>query len=100
VIRFHLDENVNHAIANGLRERGVDVTTSTDAQLIAAADEDQLFFATRDGRVLFTHEPIFLTRSSPRNRTLASSIHKRIGIPLETSSGIWLLWLRFWKKMR
>ena len=36
MIRLHLDENVDHAVAHGLRLRGIDVTTSTDADLIGA----------------------------------------------------------------
>lgn len=28
-IRFHLDENVSNAIAEGLRRRGIDVTTTS-----------------------------------------------------------------------
>jgi hypothetical protein len=34
-IRFHLDENVNGAIADGLRRRGIDVTNTPEAELIA-----------------------------------------------------------------
>ena len=44
-IKFHLDENVSNAIANGLRMRGIDVTTSPEAGLIGASDEQQLAFA-------------------------------------------------------
>jgi len=29
-IRFHLDEHVAHAVADGLRRLGIDVTTTTD----------------------------------------------------------------------
>lgn len=32
-IRFHMDENVNTAIADGLRRRGIDVTTTAKAGL-------------------------------------------------------------------
>jgi predicted nuclease of predicted toxin-antitoxin system len=60
-IRFHLDENVNHAIANGLRIRGIDVTTSSDVGLIGASDPNQLAFARSQGRVLLTHDDDFLT---------------------------------------
>jgi hypothetical protein len=38
-IKFHLDENVNNAIANGLRMRGVNVTTSPEEGLIGASVE-------------------------------------------------------------
>ena len=55
-IQYHLDENVDHAVAHGLRLRGIDVTTSTDARLIGATDEEQLAFAATEGRVLVTHD--------------------------------------------
>ncbi len=59
-LRFHLDESVNHAIANGLKRRGLDVTTTSDADLIAASDEDQLTYASSAERVLVTHDDDFL----------------------------------------
>lgn len=34
-IRFHLDENVSNVIADGLRRRGVDVSTTPEQGLIA-----------------------------------------------------------------
>ena len=54
-IRFHLDENVSNAIAEGLRRRGIDVTTTSERGLIAASDEEQLYFAMPQNRVIFTH---------------------------------------------
>ena len=60
MIRLHLDENVDHAVAHGLRLRGIDVTTSTDAKLIGAADDEQLSFALRENRVIFTQDQDFL----------------------------------------
>lgn len=59
-IRFHLDENVDHAIARGLRHRGIDVTTTTDAALVGASDEEQLSFAHKESRVLVTYDSDFL----------------------------------------
>jgi hypothetical protein len=44
-IRFHLDENISQAIANGLRRRGIDVTTTPEESLIGKLDEEQLAFA-------------------------------------------------------
>jgi len=38
-IRFHLDENVHHAVAAGFWHRGVEVNPSTDAGLLSANDE-------------------------------------------------------------
>jgi hypothetical protein len=60
VLRFHLDEHVAHAVAHGLRQRQIDVTTTTDAGLLAAPDEDHLNFALRENRVVFTNDSDFL----------------------------------------
>jgi predicted nuclease of predicted toxin-antitoxin system len=59
-IRFHLDESMPNAVADGLRRRGVDVTTSSDAGLLGASDEDQLNFARGVGRVTITRDQDFL----------------------------------------
>ncbi|WP_302884955.1 hypothetical protein [Kovacikia minuta] len=37
-IRFHLDENIDPAIALALRRAGIDVTTSQEANLLAESD--------------------------------------------------------------
>ena len=60
MLRLHLDENVDHAVAQGLRLRGMDVTTTTDANLIGATDDQQLSFALRENRVIFTQDQDFL----------------------------------------
>ena len=57
---FHLDENIDHAIVRALRERGIDVTTSTEAQLVGARDIEQLEFARESGRVIVTQDSDFL----------------------------------------
>jgi predicted nuclease of predicted toxin-antitoxin system len=59
-IRFHLDEHVAHAIADGLRRLGVDVTTSTDAGLLGAADTEHISFALAQTRVVFSEDDDFL----------------------------------------
>jgi predicted nuclease of predicted toxin-antitoxin system len=59
-IRFHLDEHVASAVADGLRRRGIDVTTTADAGLLGAADTDLLAFTNSQGRVLFTNDDDFL----------------------------------------
>ncbi len=64
VIRFHFDENVNLAIASGLRRRGIDVTTSREAGLIGVSDDEQLAYAWREGRVLVTQDTDFLAITS------------------------------------
>jgi len=59
-IRFHLDENCSLAIADGLRRRGVDVTSTPGAGLLGAVDDIQLAFALAEGRVIFTEDQDFL----------------------------------------
>ncbi|MEA5619622.1 DUF5615 family PIN-like protein [Cronbergia sp. UHCC 0137] len=60
-IKFHLDENVNNAIANGLKMRGVNVTTSSEAGLIGVSDQQQLVYSLSQQRVIFTFDDDFLS---------------------------------------
>jgi predicted nuclease of predicted toxin-antitoxin system len=60
-IRFHLDEHVPHAVAHGLRRLGIDVTTSTDAQLLGSSDADQIAYGLSQLRVIFTEDDDFLS---------------------------------------
>lgn len=60
MLRFHIDEHVPHAIARGLRRRQIDVTTTTDAELIGASDEQQVAYGLRERRVIFTNDSDFL----------------------------------------
>ena len=55
-IRFHLDEHVSHAVADGLRRIGMDVTTSTDARLLGAADTAPIAFGPAQGQVIFSED--------------------------------------------
>jgi predicted nuclease of predicted toxin-antitoxin system len=59
-IRFHLDESCPGALADGLRRHGIDVTTTPEAGLLGASDDQQLAFATAHDRVLFTQDDDFL----------------------------------------
>ena len=59
-IRFHLDENCDPRIAAGLRLHGVDVTTTPEAGLLQASDEEQLAYAAAQGRVVVTQDTDFL----------------------------------------
>ncbi|MDJ1183326.1 DUF5615 family PIN-like protein [Roseofilum casamattae] len=59
-IRFHLDENVSNAVAEGLRRRGIDVTTSFQAELMGGSDEEHIEFALEQRRVIFTQDADFL----------------------------------------
>lgn len=59
-IRYHLDEHMDAAVVEGLRQRGVDDTTTLVAGLAGASDEDQLAYATGNGRVLVSRDPDLL----------------------------------------
>ncbi len=60
MIRFHLDEHVSPAIAAGLRQRGIDVTTTIEAALQGRPDPELLAFAMAEDRVIVTHDHDFL----------------------------------------
>jgi hypothetical protein len=58
-IRFHLDEHVSPGIAEGLRRRGIDVTTTANAGLTGADDEDYLILndqGVAHGGIAFCHQ--------------------------------------------
>jgi hypothetical protein len=59
-IKFHLDENITLAIGNGLRRRGIDVTTTPEEGMIGQSDEQQLAFSLSQERVIFTQDTDFL----------------------------------------
>ena len=59
-IRFYVDEHIARAVVLGLRQRGIDVLTVPEANLLGATDEEQLAFARRESRVIFTRDADFL----------------------------------------
>lgn len=59
-IRFYLDEHVPKAVARGLRRRGVDVLTVSEAAMLGASDEEHLDLAKGVGRTVFTQDDDFL----------------------------------------
>jgi predicted nuclease of predicted toxin-antitoxin system len=59
-IRFHLDEHCPTALAEGLRRRGIDVTTTPEVVLPGAEDPEHVRFALAEGRVIFTQDEDFL----------------------------------------
>lgn len=66
MIRFHLDEHVDPAVATGLRQRGIDATTTSGAGLEGVSDAAQLAFAMTERRVLVTNDTDFLRLHSSR----------------------------------
>ena len=59
-LRFHLDEHVNPAVAEALRQRGIDVTTTAEAGLRGADDQSHIVYAWGERRVIVTHDDDFL----------------------------------------
>ncbi|HKQ77253.1 MAG TPA: DUF5615 family PIN-like protein [Blastocatellia bacterium] len=53
-IKFYFDEHVPQAVADGLRRRGVDVLIVHAAGRRGLSDDEQLAFASQQGRVLVT----------------------------------------------
>ena len=63
-VRFYVDEHVGSAVVHGLRRRGVDVMTVTEAGMRGENDAAQLAFALQAGRVIFTQDRDFLRLAS------------------------------------
>ena len=59
-LRYHLDESVRNAVAEGLRKRGIDVTTPVEVNLIGTSDEAHLQFARSVNRIIVTHDDDYL----------------------------------------
>lgn len=59
-LRFYLDENVPVQVALQLKTRGIDAVTVRDLGLLGADDMNHLQEATKQGRVLCTHDSDFL----------------------------------------
>jgi predicted nuclease of predicted toxin-antitoxin system len=64
MLRFHLDENVDHAIAVGLRSRGIEATRTEDVGMKGADDQQQLMFSLREMRVIVSHDDDLLVLHS------------------------------------
>jgi predicted nuclease of predicted toxin-antitoxin system len=54
-IKLYLDEDtISRALIRALRARGVDIVTTQEAELMGVPDDEQLAYATAQGRVIFT----------------------------------------------
>jgi len=83
MIRFYTDEHVARAVVNGLRQRGVDVLTVTEAGTLGASDEMHLERARAEGRVLLTQDDDFL-RLHAEGREHAGIVYAPQGTPVGT----------------
>ncbi|GAB4285201.1 MAG: hypothetical protein Fur0025_16590 [Oscillatoriaceae cyanobacterium] len=54
-IRLYLDEDAGqNALVETLRHSGADVLTTSEAKRLRSSDEEQLIWATEQGRVIYT----------------------------------------------
>ena len=88
-IPFHLDENCTKSIALGLRRHGIDVTTTPEAGLLGATDEEQAAYALPSGRVIFTQDRDFLRIHAAGSPTRASLTARKTHAASARSSTGW-----------
>ena len=78
MILYHLDEHVPRAVAEGLRRRGIDASTTVEAGLRSATDEAHLTYARVQGRVMVTCDRDFLVLAS-RGQSQAGIVYYPYG---------------------
>lgn len=82
---FYLDEHIPSAVAEGLRQRGVEVVTVGEARMLGARGEEHLAFGKEKRVVLVTHDDDFLRLAAkgvshagivyvPRGRTIGEMV--------------------------
>ena len=55
-MKLHVDEDADaHALLSALRQRGLDVSSSRELALLQCSDEEQLAWATEQGRAIYTY---------------------------------------------
>jgi hypothetical protein len=92
-IRFHLDESCATAIAQGLKNLGIDATTTPEAGLLSAPDEEQLAFSAREGRVIFTHDRDLLRVHARGTRHAGIAYCKKDALGIgQIIAGLVLIW--------
>ncbi len=89
MLALYLDEDLmDQALVAALRARGIDVITATEAGMLGCSDSEQLDYATRQGRVLYTfnrgdfyrlHIPYLIEGKSHRGIILAPQQRYSIG---------------------
>jgi predicted nuclease of predicted toxin-antitoxin system len=59
-IRIYTNESVSVAIAEGLKRRGIDASSTRDAGNFGLTDEEQMIYARDKALTIFTHDTDFL----------------------------------------
>lgn len=60
-IKIYADENVNVAIVEGLKRRGIEAWSAIDKGKLGLGDEEQLRYALGERATIFTHDDDFLS---------------------------------------
>ena len=95
-VRFYLDEHIPSAVAEGLRQRGIEVRTLVEMDRLGAQDKEHLAHARRDSRVLVTHDDDVLRLAAerashagiiyvPRERSIGDIVRGLVGIARASS---------------
>jgi hypothetical protein len=88
---YYVDEHIGGVIVNGLRQRGIDVMTVTEAGLRGSADEIHLAFARNAGRTIFTQDRDFLRLAASGVRH-AGVVYASQGTPIgKIVAGLFLI---------
>jgi predicted nuclease of predicted toxin-antitoxin system len=92
-IKFHLDENCDPAIASVLRRHGIDVSTTPEAGLIGATDDEQVAHSLPRGRVIFTQDADHLRlHASGEPHAGIAYCHQQARSVGEIIDGLVLIW--------
>ena len=92
-IRFHLDENCDPRIAAGLALHGVDVTTSDEAALLNASDDEHIAYAIAQRRVIVTQDTDFLRIAAAGRETTGIAFFPDQGRSIgQVIRGLLLIW--------
>jgi predicted nuclease of predicted toxin-antitoxin system len=59
-VKFYADEHISKAVIRGMRTRGIDVMTVSDASMRSASDEAHMAYAASRRRVIITQDDDFL----------------------------------------
>lgn len=60
-LKIYADENVNIAIVEGLKRRGVEACSAIEINKLDLSDEEQLRYALEEMATIFTHDDDFLS---------------------------------------
>lgn len=60
-LKIYADENVNIAIVEGLKRRGIEACSAIEKRKLGLCDEEQLIYAIKEGATIFTHDDDFLS---------------------------------------